>query len=180
MEAKLTEGYLSLLLSIILCFSSCSSDHDEIAIAESNEIREENCIGTDSFIASISKINSNKTRGGNINSEEDEKKVVEMVEVAKVYLKSNGIDYTEYTSDPNDPRIAVFAMGLAEYDKIYLHPTSRTTLGGCILQSIGLKDLANKSLRAFLKAMGKKVFVKFIPYAGWVIFTVDVSLCLSE
>lgn len=167
------------LLSCLIFFlgitvSSCSSENG--IIEQDKNIEAESCIGTTEFIASLNNISVN-TKNENI---EDEKaKVPIIVEVAIEYLAKNNISYTDFCNDKDDPRIAIIAMGLAEYDQISSTQT-KTSIGGCVLEAIGVKDLGNAGVKAAAKQIGKAVLKKAVPYVGWGLFAVDMVMCLAD
>lgn len=163
-------------LVTILVFASCSNNDmgtDENTIAET----EDEILGTSDFILGIKQIlGSSLTRS----VDEEEAIVVNLIEESKVYLTKNGINYSDIFPEESDARIAVLAMGIAEYDKQGMPSSTRTSLGGCVLEAIGVKDLGKAGAKYIAKEVGKAVLKKAVPYIGWGLFAVDMAMCLSE
>lgn len=163
-------SYFALFLCISV--SSCSSENEII----DKDTQIERCIGTVEFITSLNDISiSTKT----VNIEDEKAKVPAIVEASIEYLAKNGISYSEFCSDKTDPRIAVIAMGLAEYDQINIIQT-KTSFGGCVLEAVGVKELGKAGVKAAAKQIGKAVLKKAIPYVGWGLFAVDMVMCLAD
>lgn len=70
-------------------------------------------------------------------------------------------------------------MGLAEYT-ITQSVQTKTTPGGCLLQSLGLKDVGKVAVKQLAKQVGKAVLKKAVPYVGWGLFAIEMACCLTE
>lgn len=97
------------------------------------------------------------------------------------YLADNGYDCLEDFETLEDPRITWVAMGLAELDLAV--PETRTTVGGCVLQAIGLdaaleKGLTKKAVKKAIKKIAAKSVARAIPYVGEVLIAVDFVYCI--
>lgn len=171
--------FLSISLFLMsMCFVSCNNDEEVIDNASNNEVVE--LVGTQEYLSNIKTlVGAPETR----TVTEDEDSIVPLIiEESIEYLNANKINYKEFFEDDSDPRIAVFAMGIVEIEKTSeLAALTRTTVFGCALEALGVKDLATKGLtKAAIKALGKAAAKKAIPYVGWGLFAVDMGLCLTE
>lgn len=97
--------------------------------------------------------------------------ISELIDNCINFLNKNNIFYTDFCENTNDPRIAVITIGIAEYN-LSLKVQTRTTIGGCLLQSLGLKGVG--------KQFGKAVLKKAVPYVGWGLFAVETAMCITE
>lgn len=170
--------FLSLSLIVVL-FISCSTNIDD---ADNKQVRYN---GTNLFISKLlGEISaSSKLRSSNEVTENSEDNIITedyLIENSKIYLAENDIDYTEFFEDPTDPRISILAMGIAEYDIIYLSEASTETPGTCVLQALGVKGLTNLGIKAIAKKIGKAIVKKAIPYVGWGLFSVELAYCLYQ
>lgn len=158
---------------LMLNFSACSSN-DEIENAPIND--KELCVGTEEFVTSLKSIvSSSPTRS----VEDEEAMVPELIENSIKFLNENNISYADFCEDKNDPRIAVIAIGIAEYN-LNQETQTRTTVGGCLLQSLGVKGVGEQSVKAIAKRVGKAVLKKAVPYVGWGLFAVEMAMCITE
>ena len=162
---------LSVLL--MLNFSACSSN-DEIENTPIND--KKLCVGTEEFITSLKSIvSSSPTRS----VKDEEAMVPDVIESSIQFLNEQNTSYADFCEDQNDPRIAVIAIGIAEYN-LSQKAQTRTTVGGCLLQSLGLKGVGEQSVKAVAKRVGKAVLKKAVPYVGWGVFAVEMAMCIAE
>lgn len=168
--------YWSILMLFAVGLSSCNNDES----VETEKVETEECVGTQEFISDLRAIVKDQTRGS---SENIEALLPEIIEASIKYLEANGVSYTEFYEDRTDPRIAVIAMGTAEYFKQDFSAT-RGSLGTCVLAGLGITDFYEAKVkggaRAIVKAIGKNVAKKAIPAVGWGIFVGEVAWCLAE
>lgn len=161
----------------LMAFATTSCNND---VVETEIVENEKCVGTQEFISDLRTILKTQTRGV---SENAVAPVPEIIEASIKYLEANGVSYTEFYEDRTDPRIAVIAMGTAEYFKQDFS-TTRGSLGSCVLAGIGITDVykgwAKGSAKAVIKAIGKNVAKKAIPAVGWGIFVGEVAWCLAD
>lgn len=158
---------------LIFNFSACSSN-DEIVNTPINN--KELCVGTEEFITNIKSIvSSSPTRSVG----DEEAMLPQLIENSIKFLNENNLSYADFCKDENDPRIAVIAIGIAEYNLSQKSQT-RTTIGGCLLQSLGLKGVGEQSVKAITKQIGKAVLKKAAPYVGWGLFAVEMAMCIAE
>lgn len=163
-----------LVLLLGISMSSCSSDNE--IFDQTHDTEDRNCIGTAEFVTSLNNLlTSTPTRSIG----DEETMIPALIEASIEYLSKNEISYTDFCSDKTDPRIAVIAIGLAEYDLISNIQT-RTSFGGCVLQAVGVKDLGKAGAKAAAKQIGKAVLKKAVPYIGWGLFAVDLAMCLAD
>lgn len=164
------------LILFVFVLSSCTNGD----VVESEELETEECVGTQDFISDLRDILKTQTRGGtdNFNSQ-----LPAIIEASIKYLEANGVSYSEFCEDRTDPRIAVIAMGTAEYFKNNVVET-RGDIGSCVLAGLGINDLykgwAKRSAKAIIKTIGKNVAKKVIPAVGWGIFIGEVAVCLVD
>lgn len=158
---------------------SCNNN-DEF-VSEQSENIEIELVGTNDYVSNIGCIIK---QGGTRSAEYEQDCLVPLlVEESILFLNSNGIDYKEFFDDVSDPRIAVFAMALAEQEKYCQYGgLTRASVGGCVLEALGVKELVTSKAvtKAAVKAVGKAIVKKSVPYVGWGLFAVDMALCLSE
>ena len=138
---------------------------------------------TDGYIKALSNISSAmETKVGECD-DETLTLAAELVEVSKLYLEYNDLDISIYFDDPYDYRIAVVAMALAELDR-QPEAVTKTTVGGCALEALGVDALVEGikkiGAKAALKIVSKQVLKKAIPYVGWAIAAVDFAACIAE
>ena len=151
------KNYLFYLLVPVICFfPSCLrlNSENEMEINDSNQ-------STEIFINKISALNDiYGTKSGDLSEEEAIVMMAPLLEASKEYLQSNDYDFEEDFETPDDPRITWVALAVAEYD---LQSTSQTksTLGGCVLEALGVKEIINNiGEGALKKAALKKRFIK--------------------
>lgn len=162
-----------LSLFFVFNFSACSSNEEMENVPVKSK---EQCIGTEKFITNLKSILSSRPIRG---IENEEAMVPELIESSIDFLNKNGISYEDFCQDKNDPRIAIIAMGIAEYT-ISETVQARTTVGGCLLQSLGLKGVGEQSVKKIAKQVGKAVLKKAVPYVGWGLFAVEMAMCITE
>lgn len=107
-----------------------------------------------------------------------------MLLASETFLEANGITYEDLDVNEGDEVIAAIALCLVEYIKD-MDETSisltRTTVGGCILQAVGVKEiLTEPTVKLAAKAIGKAVCKKAVPYIGWGLFAIDFVACVVE
>lgn len=154
---------------------SCTSNEEVFNLKEN--AKAENAVGTEEFLNRLHLIAySPQTR----TIESDSAMIPQLIEVSIAYLEQNGISYTEFCQEQNDPRIAVIAMGIAEHFKGRGIVTTRGDLDDCVLTAVGIKEIGEGSVKKIAKQIGKAVLKKAIPYVGWGLFAVDLVYCLSK
>lgn len=162
-----------LLLLALFVGTSCSSEDSTPDISSDKiEIK-----GVPTYIAKIGEIVKHEETRSVV--EEQTETVPLLVKESIDFLRLNDIDYKEFFSDDSDPRIAVYAIAIAELQKSEtIHPTTRTSVGGCVLEGLGVRGLV--SGKAAVKAIGKVLVKRAIPYVGWGLFAIDMAMCLAE
>lgn len=163
------------MLLLLFCFivTSCSSEDSTLETSSDKiEIK-----GVPTYISKIGEIvKHEETRSV---TEEQTETVPLLVKESIDFLQLNDIDYKEFFTDNSDPRIAVYAIAIAELQKAEtLQPTTRTTFGGCVLEGLGIRGLA--SGKVAVKVIGKVLIKRAIPYVGWGLFAIDMAMCLTE
>lgn len=162
-----------LLLFFFVCIS-CSSTEDNILETPSDKTEIK---GVPAYISKIGEIvKQEETRSVN----EDQTETVPLLIKGSInFLQLNDIDYKEFFSNDSDPRIAVYAIAIAELQKAETTQlTTRTSIGGCVLEGLGVRGLV--SGRAAVKAIGKVLVKRAIPYVGWGLFAIDMAMCLAD
>lgn len=174
-KMKKTNLFVCIIMLILISITmSCSSnkDIDEVVINTDKQI-----VGNDKYVSSVKLIlNNTPTRG----IQQDEAMLPDLIKSSKSFLLENGISYSDYFKDPEDPRIAVLALGMAEYAKTSSSSLTRTSLGGCVLEAVGVKDLGKAGAKAIAKRIGKAVLKRAVPYVGWGLFAIDMAMCLAD
>ena len=165
------------VIAFAITMQSCSSDsYNEEPLSDVVEI-----IGTQDYVAGLNSVLKDGLTKS-VNDQEDTI-VPELLLLSKEYLNNNNIDYCEFFGDSEDDRIIVFALALAEYNKIvYYNSITRTTVGGCVLQAMGLRALVQGKgiTRAAIISLGKAIAKKAVPYLGWGLFAIDMAMCIAE
>lgn len=166
----------------VLSFQSCSSNNERYNIDTEEIIKLK---GTKSYIVQLGNIVKNKKSTRNLELEQDKNlhpEIPSLLTASIRYLELNNIDYEEFFEDKNDVRIIIFAECVAELQWLSASVETRTSLGGCILEAIGLNAVLKKKAvtKVALKQVGKAILKKSIPYAGWAILAVDMAWCLYK
>lgn len=171
-----------LLLLFLFVGSSCTSDDNtpEISSVDNTPELPSDKIeikGVPTYISKIGEIvKHEETRSVN---EEQTETVSLLVKESINFLQLNDVDYEEFFSDNSDPRIAVYAIAIAELQKTEaMQTTTRTSLGGCVLEGLGIRSLITG--RGAVRAIGKIIARRAIPYVGWAFFAIDMAMCLAE
>lgn len=171
---KLVSFFTMVFIAITFIFVSCNKNEIPKEIdTDSTEI-----LGTSEFLANLSYIKPTLTKSGEITEDDAREMIASALEVSISYLEENNYDVSEVFS-LDDPRIIWVATGLAEYDKMYGLET-RTTVGGCILEAIGVNELVKSSEKKVAKAIAKQVVKKAIPYIGAALTAIDFIWCVVE
>jgi len=139
--------------------------------------------GTSLFYSMVQSSSPFLTKSGEISEDEARAFMKPIMEAAHIYLADNGYDFTEDFDSEDDPRIAWVAFGLAEYDMLYCNAT-KTSLGGCVLQAIGVAGLLDnykeKAVKALVKIIAKEAAKKIVPYVGAAITVGDFIWCMMD
>lgn len=136
----------------LLCFlSGCTDKQDpKPMLGEEYAIK-----GTSRFLSNVPTTSPFLTKYGEITEEE-----------ARSFMTPL---FSEDFDSEDDPRIAWVAFGLAEYDLHYCNAT-KTSIGGCVLQAIGVAGLLDKykekAVKVLVMAIAKEVAKKIVPYVG--------------
>lgn len=162
-----------LLATAFSLFVSCNKISEGTGEPSGIEI-----VGTADFLSNLNSIKPTISKGGEITEEEAAALLAPALLESKNYLEENGYDFREDFTE-NDPRIIWVATGLAEYDKLYLHAT-KTTVGGCVLQAIGVTEIVKSGGKKLVKAIAKQALKKAIPYVGAALVAVDFIACVTE
>ena len=132
-----------------------------------------NYLGTSDFISELKEIKAAHAQTRTVSAEEA--LVPVLVEKSIAHLERNNISYSDYFEDRTDPRIAVLALALAEYDQLnHAEAQTRASIGGCVLEALGVRQLG----KAALRKIGFSLAVKAVPYVGWGLFALDMADCL--
>jgi len=166
--------FIFALVSALL-FSSCNVQPGEIE--RTNE--QTSIVGTEHFIASLSSAKPVRFKSFDVTDEDARAMIEPIMILSKAYLEANEYDFTEDFDDPDDPRIAWVALALAEYDRSYGIAT-KTSVGGCVLQAIGVGDLLHKGGKKLAKAIAKQALKKAIPYVGAALLVGDFVWCMLD
>ncbi len=169
-----------------LTLQSCDSENDDAPKANNtqraNDV-ESPIIGTASYINElyrIKQLSQSDSRNSEL-SEPLEESINDFVALSQDYLELNDIDLSEYF-DNDDPRIALVALAIADIDRtLNTTPTSRTTIGGCVLEGLGIKALIEgPGKKAAAKIIAKALLKRAVPVVGWGLFAYDFIDCMTE
>lgn len=162
--------------------SSCqssSADDAEATVMPSDE----KVIGTDVFVSAVRDIQSfDFARRSSDPDDVDvtDKTVQKLIDASLVYLEANDLDLSDFF-ESEDPRIAIVAMVLADADRVSQNnQVSRTSVGGCVLEGLGVRGLGlSMGKKALAKAACKVLLKRAIPYVGWGLFAIDFANCIA-
>lgn len=171
--------YVISAFAIFLLLCACENKPiQEQSIDEHTDV-----IGTSLFLAKVLVQTPFLTKSGEITEEEAKEFMMPIMDASLIYLKDNGYDINDDFDSADDPRIAWVAFGLAEYDKLNSLAT-KTSLGGCVLQAIGIAGLLEKykekAIKTLVKIIAKEVAKKAVPYIGAAITVGDFIWCMLD
>ena len=170
-----TIQFLFVTIASALLISACNVQTPE-TVQEPEQVA---IVGTDRFIASLSSTTHLLTKSGEITEEEARAMIEPIMILSKAYLEANQYDFNEDFDDADDPRIAWVALALAEYDNLYGIAT-KTSVGGCVLQAIGVAGLLEKGGKKLVKALAKQALKKAVPYVGAALLVGDFVWCMLD
>lgn len=171
---------IAIITTPSLVFVSCNKFESK-NLEETTESAKIEVVGTTQFLSNLSYLKPTLTKAGELTEEEAKIMIAPLLAESIKYLADNGYDCLEDFETLEDPRITWVAMGLAELD---IDATeTKTTVGGCVLQAIGLdaaleKGLAKKAVKKAIKKIAIKTVAKAIPYVGEVLIAADFVYCL--
>jgi hypothetical protein len=167
------------LLTGVLVYVSCqSSDVEPIECTDDyDEMR-----GVQEYRQAL--IQLNQSSMSRSEDEEPTKEDIEqLVEISREFLLQNDITTEDLSIEENDEIIAVVAMALLDYQKS-VTSISRTTIGGCVIEALGVKEVVKSvgkgAAKYVAKAIAKAALKKTIPYVGWGLFVWDYVDCITE
>lgn len=172
---KTTRYFFFALVSVcsLLFITSCQEVKDD-------DMNDKSAIvGTETFVSSLSSYRAYITKSDELSEGEAQAMIEPIMALSIAYLDANDYDISEDFDDPDDPRIAWVALALAEYDRIFL-PTTKTSVGGCVLQAIGVYEVLDAMGKKLIKALAKQALKKAVPYVGAALTVVDFVLCMVE
>lgn len=169
---------------------SCSTETEKsVAIDESNTV----LLGFVEFKGTAFPVLSDfKTRvasdenfmydlGTRADTDELPAEVIEVLDVLSAetfaLLEANEIDLSEFKGK-DDLRLAVVGLALLELDEDMI--STRTSVGGCVLQAMGLDALLKKGAKKAAAKLVAKAVLKSIPYVGTAIVAVDFIWCMVD
>lgn len=127
------------MLAGIFVYVSCQNS--EIEPIEEQESFQE-LKGVQEYRAALINL-SNGVNSRSMDEELSQKDVETLVEVSREFLFQNDIT-SEYLGIEDEELLAVVAMALLDYQKTVVdQPISRTTVGGCVLEAIGVREVVN-------------------------------------
>lgn len=165
------------MLAGMFVYTSCqSSDVDPV----NNEDITQNLKGVQQFKTSLVQLSQHSlSRSGN--EEPTEEDIKNLVEISRIFLEQNEITNEDLDLNENDELIAVVALFLMDYQKSIANAHySRTTVGGCLIEALGFKELATGSLKKIAKTAAKVAVKRMVPYVGWGLFAWDYIECITE
>ncbi|MCQ2167429.1 MAG: hypothetical protein MJY69_02010 [Bacteroidales bacterium] len=176
--------FLASVVTLTVCtlvFSGCNKDSISEEVDLESIESSEAVVGTSDYIAQLATLAPTLTKSGELSEEDARIMIAPLLAESIKYLADNGYDCLEDFETLEDPRITWVAMGLAELDLDV--PETKSTVGGCVLQAIGLdaaleKGLAKKAVKKTIKKIATKAVAKAIPYVGEVLIAADFVYCL--
>ena len=137
-KKKLLFTVIAMLAGIFVYVSCQNSEIEPIEEQESfQELK-----GVQEYRAALINL-SNGVNSRSMDEEPSQKDVETLVEVSREFLFQNDIT-SEYLGIEDEELLAVVAMALLDYQKTVVdQPISRTTVGGCVLEAIGVREVVN-------------------------------------
>ena len=137
-KKKLLFTVIAMLAGIFVYVSCQNSEIEPIEEQESfQELK-----GVQEYRAALINL-SNGVNSRSMDEESSQKDVETLVEVSREFLFQNDIT-SEYLGIEDEELLAVVAMALLDYQKTVVdQPISRTTVGGCVLEAIGVREVVN-------------------------------------
>ena len=177
---KTMKKYLfSFVIAAICLTPSCSrfSSENTQSVNESNQ-------STKIFINKVTSLHGiYGTKSGDLSEEDAVAMMVPLLEASKDYLQSNYYYFEEDFETPDDPRISWVALAVAEYD-MQMSNQTKTTLGGCVLEALGVRDvidsLGKAALKKIAKVVAKQALKRAIPYVGAAITAYAFVDCMLD
>lgn len=187
MEKKIKIWVLLASVLVSCGFCSCTNSSEEL---DYNEVQAEDFIGLDDFkantysiIKSLSDLSENynvtDTRAMEMANDSIDKLVANLTELSANILNKNGIDVVGEFGNAENPRIALVGLALIEYLE-YSNVATRASVGGCVLEAIGVKDIYKKGVKAAAKQIVKAGLKKAVPYLGWGLTIADFAHCMMN
>ena len=182
--------FLTTIMVVSFGLSSCSNEFVEMDGLDENAVQED-LIGMDEFeskaylvLEELSCLAQNydmtSTRAMEASNDSIDRLVDELIIYSIDAFSKNGVDVVAEFGSDKDPRIALCGMGLIEYQSLS-QVTTRASLGGCVLEGLGLRELLNKKVLS--KTSVKRVLIKAglkkaVPYLGWGLAIADFANCM--
>lgn len=137
-KKKIVFTVIAMLAGIFVYVSCQNSEIEPIEEQESfQELK-----GVQEYRAALINL-SNGVNSRSMDEEPSQKDVETLVEVSREFLFQNDIT-SEYLGIEDEELLAVVAMALLDYQKTVVdQPISRTTVGGCVLEAIGVREVVN-------------------------------------
>lgn len=184
-------GIIKIVLFFIVCnvISACSTDE----IQTSNKEVSEKVSGINQFTEVTSKIaqksaNAYKnyypnTSRAAINEDSLDVYAQEIATKTEDFLAKNFITTDSIDKEYKIQTLSLLGLILIEEAEYENHPTTRS-IGGCAAYAFGIKELvkggftSRTGLKIALKAVGKSIAKRAIPYIGWGITLGEFSYCM--
>lgn len=112
--------------------------------------------------------------------EYNQERISLLVDISRQSLYDNGIAPSDLELQESDPILAVVALGLVETYQRGESLTLRTTVGGCVMEGLGVRSLFKGGAKKIAKKLAKVALKRAIPYVGWGIAALDFANCMLE
>lgn len=184
-------GIIKIVLFFIVCNVISAYSTDEIQT--SNKEVSEKVSGINQFIEVTSKIaqksaNAYKnyypnTSRAAINEDSLDVYAQEIATKTEDFLAKNFITTDSIDKEYKIQTLSLLGLILIEEAEYENHPTTRS-IGGCAAYAFGIKELvkggftSRTGLKIALKAVGKSIAKRAIPYIGWGITLGEFSYCM--
>lgn len=174
-KASLVCGIVgSLLLGTFAC---TNYDADTTIVAEPVT----DVAGLKTYRAELLKL-TQQTYSRSAEMEPTQEDIKKLVEVSTVFLNENNITPQELGLKEGDERIAIVALAILDYQNVVVNSSvSRTTLGGCVLQALGIKEvldnLGKQAVKKVATVVAKAALKKAVPWIGWGLCAYELIDC---
>ncbi len=181
-----------ILLTLVSYFflSSCSSNEDLNQMSEDSQVVKE-FLGMNQFKKDVTPIlkdlsekasnyNTVNTKALESDNKTIDRSVQELIVYSRNMLQENGVDVDSMFIDKNDPRIAMAGLAMMDYQKTANQISTRSTIGGCVLEAIGVRNLFKSGVKRAAKQIAKLALEKAVPYVGWGLTIADFAMCMTD
>lgn len=177
--------YLTFSFSVLSAFiltapilTSCS-EAGELPTLKEDAPEQSDLVSCEAYISDVKSVLSQPMTRSSV-EEYNQDRISLLVDISRQFLFDNGITPSDLDLQEEDPIIAVVALGLVETYQRSESLTLRTTVGGCVLEGLGVRSMFKGGAKKIAKKLAKVALKKAIPYVGWGIAALDFANCMME